>query len=141
MARINLRKLYNVYQEDCFIEVSEELFALLQQLDQMEQAQRRKQVRYRAYLSLDRGDGIERDFVSIALSPEDIYEEKVLHEKLHMAISSLSEKQAKRIFAHFFLNMSKAEIARAEGVGRDTVGESIRRGLFKMKTFLKNLDG
>lgn len=70
MARINLRELYNIYQEDCFIEVSEELSVLLQQLDRMEHAQQRKQFRYRAYLSLDRGDGIERHAVSMSLSPE-----------------------------------------------------------------------
>lgn len=140
MVKINLRKLYSFYQEDCFVEVSEELLALLLQLERMEHAQQRKQRRYRAYFSLDRGDGIERDVASVSPSLDEIYEQRASHERLHAAISTLSEKQAKRILAHFFLDMSKAEIARAEGVSRETVGESIRRGLRKMETFLKNLE-
>ena len=140
MAKINLRKFYDAYHEDYYIEVSEEVLALLQQFERMEQAHRRKQVRYRAYLSLDRGDGIERDIVSCAPSLEDIFEKEVSCQMLHVAISALSEKQAKRIFAHYFLNMSKAEIAKAEGVSKIAVGESIRKGLSKMKLFLKNFE-
>ena len=34
----------------------------------------------------------------------------------HAAIASLPNKQAKRIYAHFILGMTKQDIARAEGV-------------------------
>lgn len=140
MAKINLRMLYNYYKEDSFVEVSEELLAILLRFERMEHAQRRRQHRYRAYLSLDREDGIERNVIVAALSPADIFEKKLSQELLHAAIATLSDKQAKRIFAHYFLEMGKAEIAKAEGVSRETVGESIRRGLRKMKLFLKNLE-
>ena len=37
------------------------------------------------------------------------------------AISSLPDKQAKRIYAHFILGMTKKDIARAEGVDEKVV--------------------
>ena len=36
-------------------------------------------------------------------------------QELHAAIASLPNKQAKRIYAHFILGMTKQDIARAEG--------------------------
>jgi len=55
---------------------------------------------------------------------------------LHAAISKLPSKQAKSIFAHFFLDMSYAEIARSEGVYESAVRESVERGLRNLQ---KNL--
>lgn len=54
------------------------------------------------------------------------------------AINSMPEKQAKRIYAHFFLGMSKAEIARIEGVSKSAVTHSIEQGLKSIEKFLKN---
>ena len=42
-------------------------------------------------------------------------------QELHAAISSLPDKQAKRIYAHFILGMTKQDIARAEGVHEKVV--------------------
>ncbi len=39
------------------------------------------------------------------------------------------EKQAKRIYAHFYLGMSIAAIARQEGVAENAVQKSMNRGL------------
>lgn len=58
-------------------------------------------------------------------------------EQLHSAIASLPDKQAKRIYAHFFIGMSKTAIARAEGVSKVSVSESIERGLCSIEKFLK----
>lgn len=80
-------------------------------------------------------DGIEHDILFISLSLEEIYERKITREQLHAAIATLSDKQAKRIYAYFFLDMSKTKIAQAEGVSKESVGESIRRGLLKIKRF------
>lgn len=137
MVKINLRDLYPCYQQDCFIEVTNELVELIHRLDKAEAAYRKRIVRHRAYFSLDRADGIERDILFVSLSPEEIYERKVTREQLCAAIATLSDKQAKRIYAYFFLNMSKAMIAKAEGVSKESVGESIRRGLWKIERFLK----
>ena len=58
-------------------------------------------------------------------------------EQLHAAIASLPDKQAKRIYAYYFLGMSKSAIARTEGVSKAVVGDAIDRGLKNMEKFLK----
>ena len=137
MVKINLRDFYPYYQQDSFIEVTNELAELIHRLDKAEAAYHKRVVRHKAYFSLDREDSIERDILFVSLSPEEIYERKVTREQLHAAIATLSDKQAKRIYAYFFLNMSKAMIAKAEGVSKESVGESIRRGLKNIERFLK----
>jgi RNA polymerase sigma-70 factor (ECF subfamily) len=74
----------------------------------------------------------------LVLSPEEIYERKMSKQELYAAINSMPEKQAKRIYAHFFLDMSKAEIARIEGVSKSAVTHSIEQGLKSIEKFLKN---
>jgi len=138
MVKINLRDFYPFYQKDCFIEVSDEQSELLIRHERAEAARQRQVFRHKAYFSLDRMDGIECDILFISLSPDEIYERKVTREQLHAAIATLSDKQAKRIYAHFFLDMSKTKIAQVEGVSKESVGESIRRGLLKIKRFLKD---
>lgn len=137
MVKINLRDFYPYYQQDSFIEVTNDLVELIHRLDKAEAAYHKRVVRHKAYFSLDREDSIERDILFVSLSPEEIYERKVTREQLHAAIATLSDKQAKRIYAYFFLNMSKAMIAKAEGVSKESVGESIRRGLKNIERFLK----
>ena len=139
MVEINLRTYYPHYREDCFVEVPDEVAELLQACARSEAAYQRRRFRYNAYFSLDRDDGIEHDVLFVALSPQEIYERKVSREQLHAAMAVLPDKQAKRIYAHFFLGMSKAEIARAEGVGKNAVGVSISRGLKKIEKILKSL--
>ena len=138
MKRINLRDYYPVYPFDFFIEVAEEIALSLKHFELDEKAYQLRTYRHKAYYSLDRGDGIEHEIVFISLSPQEIYERRVTNQELCVAINSLPEKQAKRIYAHFFLNMSKAAIAKAEDVGESAVRESIERGLKNIERFLKN---
>ena len=137
MQTINLRNCYPFYTSDRFIDVPDEVAALLLAHARYEAAYQRRTYRHRAHYSLDRGDGIEHDILFVSLSPCEIYERKITNEQLHAAIANLPDKQAKRIYAHYFLGMSKAAIARAEGVGRATIGESIERGLKGIEKFLK----
>jgi RNA polymerase sigma-70 factor (ECF subfamily) len=74
----------------------------------------------------------------LVLSPEEIYERKLSKKELYAAFNSLPEKQAKRIYAYFFLGMSKAEIARIEGVSKPAVAHSIEQGLKSIEKFLKS---
>ena len=67
------------------------------------------------YKRQDRDDGLEHEALFVALSPHELYERKVTMQELHAAIASLPNKQAKRIYAHFILGMTKQDIARAEG--------------------------
>jgi len=137
MTRINLREYYPFYKSDCFIDVPDEVAALLLAHARYEAAYQRRTYRHRAHFSLDRDDGIEHDILFVSLSPCEIYERKVTNEQLHTAIASLPDKQAKRIYAHYFLGMSKAAIAKAEGVHESTVREAIERGLRSVEKYLK----
>ena len=89
----------------------------------------RKVYRHRAYYSLDRNDGIENSMLRQSDSQYEAYERKQFNERLYLAILKLPKKQAKRIYAHFFLGMSMTDIAEAEGVSKMTVCESIKSGL------------
>ena len=127
MAIINLRDYYPFYTSDCFMEVSEEVAEMFKEFDRKEAAYRLRTYRHKAYYSLDRDDG-----------PHELYERKVTMQELHAAISSLPDKQAKRIYAHFILGMTKQDIARAEGVHEKVVRVAIERGLRRLEKILKN---
>ncbi|WP_418792572.1 sigma factor-like helix-turn-helix DNA-binding protein [Phosphitispora sp. TUW77] len=138
MKRINLREFYPFYTNDFFVEVSDKLADLLKLLKRKEHADFERRRVYKAYYSLDAGEGIEKEVVLLVLSPEEIYERKMSKQELYAAINSLPEKQSKRIYAHFFLEMSKAEIARIEGVSKPAVTHSIEQGLKNIEKYLKN---
>jgi len=139
MKTINLKDIYPYYfTEDKWIDVPDELAQIFIEYARAEETYERTKHRYNATYSLDRGDGIERDILFVSLSPHELYERKLTQEQLHAAIASLPDKQAKRIYAHFFLGMSKTAIARAEGVSKVSVAESIERGLCSIEKFLKN---
>lgn len=139
MKRINLRELYPFYEYDFFLEVSDKLAELLKLLKRKDHAEREYRRFHRAYYSLDADDGIEKDIILLVLSPEEIYERKLSNQELYAAINSLQEKQAKRIYAYFFLGMSKAEIARIEGVNKSTITRSIEQALKSMGEFFKKV--
>ncbi|MBE6905082.1 MAG: sigma-70 family RNA polymerase sigma factor [Ruminococcaceae bacterium] len=139
MAKINLREYYpDFYTTDCIIEVPDEVATLMDSYEHAEAAYYLRRYRHKAYYSLDRGDGIERDILFVSLSPCEIYERKVTVEQLHAAISALPDKQAKRIYAYYFLGTSKSAIAKAEGVNESAIRDGINRGLRNIEKYLKN---
>ena len=130
MKEINLWELYpSIYKTDTYVEVSDDVLEAIKAHERAEAARERKMYRYKAHYFLDHGDGIEHDALYQPLTPEEIVLEQTVREKLHAAIMELPEKQAKRIYAHFYLGMSKAEIARQEGVAENAIRKSINRGL------------
>ena len=133
MQKINLRDLYpDVYKTDVFVDVAEEVLAVIQSQQQADAAYERRKFRYKAHYSLDREDGIEND----ALTPEEVMEQKQLREEMYAALMQLPFIQAQRIYARFYLGMTVAEIAKVEGVDRRRVWASIRRGLKKLEYLL-----
>ena len=116
MAIINLRDYYPFYTSDYFMEVPEDVVEMFKEFDRKEAAYRLRTYRHKAYYSLDRNDGIEHEALFVAFSPYELYERKVTIQELYTAISRLPDKQAKRIYAHFILGLTKQDIARAEGV-------------------------
>lgn len=140
MKRINLKDYYPFYQEDYFIDVSDDLVELFQR-DAAKEATRKRKLRFhRAYYSLDRNDGIDKNIIYVSRSPEEIYERKLTREQLHAAMETLTDKQAKRIYAHFFLGLSKSDIARNEGVDCCHIARSIDLALKKIGQYLKSID-
>ena len=137
MKTINLKDYYPYYTQDSFVEVPDELFAIFEEYARAEATYERKKYRYNAHYSLDRGDGIEHDILFVSLSPDEIYERKLTSHQLH-AIASLPDKQAKRIYAHYFMGMSKTAIAKAEGVSEKAVRIGIERGLHTIEKYLKS---
>ena len=53
--------------------------------------------------------------------------------RLWNALNSLPEIQGRRIDAHIILGKSIKEIAKAEGVHEESIRQSIKRGLERMK--------
>lgn len=142
MVRINLQEYYPLCQFAVFVEVPDETAELLRALKRRDHADYERRRAYKAYYSLDADDGIEKDAVLLVLSPEEIYERKLSNQELYVAISRLPEKQAKRVYAHFFLDMSKTQIARIEGVSKSRISRSISQGLRNIEKFLKiNFEG
>lgn len=135
MAVINLRDCCPFYTSDCFMEVSEEVAEMFKEFDRKEAAYRLRTYRHKAYYSLDRDDGLEHEAVFVALSPHELYERKVTMQELHAAIASLPDKQAKRIYARYYLGMTVNEIAEVEGVDPSRVRDSIRRGLKQLAKY------
>lgn len=139
MAKINLRDFYPFYNTNLFIEIPDEVEAALLEAERIENNYIRRRFYNKAHYSLDANDGIEKDILFVPLTLHEIYEQKVTAEQLHAAMASLPDKQGKRIYAHYILGMSKSAIARAEGVSKSRISESIERGLRNMELFLKNL--
>lgn len=133
MKYINLRELYpDVYKTDTFVEVTEEVLAVIRATDRAEAAYTRRMYRHKAQYSLDCNNGIEKVVMVQPPTPEEILEDKQLREQLYAAVMALPDKQAKRIYAHFYLGMTPKEIAQAEGVDVSRVRDSIRKGLKKL---------
>ena len=137
--KINLKAYYPFLSEECYIEVEKEIVEVLNFYSIKESSYRRKQRYHHAYFSLDREDGIERSILNKSIAPDQIYEQKIILHCLYEAIAILPKKQARRIYARFFLGMNNTDIAAIEGVSRAAVGDSIRRGLKMIEKRLKEL--
>ena len=138
MKKINLRDDYPLYSKDTVVEVPEEVALLLREFELLEEANRIRTYRYRAFYSLDYTGGIERDLAALdQKSPYDILEESYDTEQLYKGLASLPEKQRNRIYAHYFLGMSKSAIARAEKINESNVRQSIEHGLRNLEKFLR----
>ena len=138
MQKINLRELYpDVYKSDVFVDVAEEVVAAIRGQEQDDAAYERRKFRHKAHYSLDYGNGIEKAARQPVPTPEELLEEKQQREQLYAAVMALPEKQAKRIYARFYLGLTATEIAHAEGVHPSRVRESIRLGLKKLEEVMR----
>ena len=114
---------------DFFVDVTEEVMETIRAAERAEAAYERKMYRYKAQYSLDCENGIENAVLLKPQTPEMLLEEKQFQEQVYAAVMKLPEKQAKRIYARYYLGMTVNEIAEVEGVDPSRVRDSIRRGL------------
>ena len=136
MKKVNLRDLYpDIYKTDYFVDVTEDVLETIRAADRAEAAYERKMYRYKAHYSLDCDNGIENAILMKPQMPETLLEEKQLREQLYAAVMALPEKQAKRLYARYYLGMRVSEIAAAEGVDPSRVRDSIRRGLKQLAKY------
>lgn len=139
MKEINLRDYYPFYTSDVIVEVPDEVADLLRKSKLDEAAYFLRTYRHKAYFSLDYDVNAEREALVIVLSPLDIMEQKEENARLYQALAALPEKQRNRIYAHFFLGMSKTDIAKAEGTHKSRITRSINAGLRSLEKILKEL--
>ena len=133
MKEINLRDFYPWYMEDVMVEVTEEVAEELLAGQRYIKASRRRIYRNKAHFSLDAEDGIEYSACLHEPTPQELLERMELFIRLWNALNSLPEIQGRRIDAHIILGKSIKEIAEAEGVHEESVRQSIKRGLERMK--------
>ena len=93
MKEINLREYYPFYNMDVYLEVSDEIAGQLDRFKLDEEAHRVRVLRAKAYFSLDRGDGIEKDALQKPPQPLELIlkAEQVAH--LDAALRALSDCQ------------------------------------------------
>ena len=129
----NLKDFYYWYTQDQFIEVSDEVAEVFVSDARHEMAYQRRLSRHKAQYSLDCDDGIEYSACLHEPTPQELLERMELFIRLWNALNSLPEIQGRRIDAHIILGKSIKEIAEAEGVHEESVRQSIKRGLERMK--------
>lgn len=129
-------RYYPFYNMDVYLEVSDEIAGQLDRFKLDEEAHRVRVLRAKAYFSLDRGDGIEKDALQKPPQPLELIlkAEQVAH--LDAALRALSDCQRRRILAFYLDGESKAKIAKRENVNESAVRKSIRTGLTALKKFL-----
>ena len=137
MPTINLKRYYPYMTEDVMLEVSDEIAAALSMGGRLCDSYKR-QKRRNAECSLDSTPGFEDDVLCSPMTPEEHMEAQEEKLALYDALSQLPPVQARRVYRHYFLAMSKAEIAAAEGVGKGRVCHSINKGLQNLKKIMEN---
>ena len=141
MKKINLRQQNpEIYKKDPYQEETEELQAVILADKRAEARYLRQMYNYKAHYSLDCDNGIEKAIVQHPPTPEEILEDKQLRDQLYAAVMELPDKQAKWIYAGFYLGMTVKEIAQAEDVDLSWVYKSIKRGLKCLGKNFKNLN-
>ena len=137
MKFIDLRKEYphldSTYSE---YPVSYKIDAVFEEYRLAEQALEKRRTRNGDVVSLDSDPGIEAHIADHQPGPEDETIKHIQNEALYKALRAIPRKQAERIYAYYFMDMTLDEIAEAEGVYKSAVRKSIMLGKQKLKEIL-----
>lgn len=137
MTTIYLKRYYPYLPKGTALEVSEEIAATLSTGGRLGDSYTRRK-REHGECSLEAGAGYESDVCRPPLTPEEILEGRELRAALYAALGQLPAAQARRVYAHYILGISKSDLARAEGVAPSQVCRSIERGLKNLAEQLKD---
>ena len=132
MKTIILNHYYPHLTERVMLEVSDEIAVTLSIGGRLCDSYKRRK-REHDECSLDSTPGFEAD-----VTPEQVMEDRENRAALYAAIDQLPPVQAQRVYAHYILGISRADLARAEGVGISRISGSIDRGLLNLKNILEN---
>ena len=88
MKKINLRDYYPYYTQDMIVEVPDEVALLLREYMLLEEAYRIRTYRYKAFYSLDRDEGIEREILQKPLNPAEIWEQRQMTELIYRSFQT-----------------------------------------------------
>ena len=136
MTIIHLKRYYPYMTEDVTLEVSDEIAAALSMGGRLCDSYKR-QKRRNGECSLDSTPGFEDDVLHSSMTPDEYMEAQEERLALYDALSQLPSVQARRIYRHYILGMSKAKIAAAEGVDKGRICHSINQGLQNLKKILE----
>lgn len=141
MQRINLRKYYYpLYDEDIFIEVSDEIADAIWEEHRIDDNTRRN-LWIHTY-SLDESPEIENHFPEQICSAEEIllqreadqYREFLLG-KLGEELATLTPKQLRRLEARFVDGLKYREIAEIEGINTSIAHHSVRDAIRRLQRY------
>lgn len=138
MTTIYLKRYYPYLPKGTALEVSGEIAATLSIGGRLGDSYTRRKREHRE-CSLEAGEGYEAQVCRPPLTPEEHLEAQELRTALYAALGQLPAAQARRVYAHYILGISKADLARAEGVAESAVRDSIDRGLKKLREVLENI--
>ena len=134
---IDLRKEYphldSTYSE---YPVSYKIDDMFEQYRLAEQALEKRRCRNGDVISLDNEPGVEAHILERVPGPEEEVMRHIQNEELYKAMRSIPRKQAERIYAYYFMDMTLDEIAAAEGVSKSAVRKSIMLGKTELKKIL-----
>lgn len=118
MPEINLKDHYpDAHQQDCFIEVTQEIFEVMHEMVRREKAHLRQVCRYHAQHSLDNPYAqYECDVLHFLNDPCDTVEKRWQLTQLGDTFRMLSEKQIKRLIERYHHNKTIEEIAHLRGL-------------------------
>ena len=123
MERINLRKYYAWYQEDCWVEVTDEVAQLLQQMERQEQAAYKRICYHKAWYSLE----LCREQAGAA-GQED---------QLRSCVGLLSQRQRQYVYQYYYEGKKKSEIALAEQVSPRTVYRVLAQSIGRLRAAME----
>ena len=142
MKTINLRWVYPHYRHDEFVEVSDEVWEVMEQAQREMNNYERRKLYHRAYYSLDAYSWTENYALEHGRSPEEIVMEREeqaarlrLLAALPEALSHATPTQGRRIVAYYIAGINQPEISRREDVHSSKVSIAIRRGLRNMRRY------